>query len=381
MAYGALLGQQFKGLLPQFVLADSASIYTSFTATSSSGGIFNGTLNSQNLWTVDVDDFGSYTLTAITTTSTTVNLGQYTVNACKQYFIAGDSLNTVPWNIISMFSQEGTASNLWSVGDTKEIVLNGTVGRVNLDNYSTWVYIIGFNHNSTLEGTGITFGTFKTPNADSSAMIDIALIDGHYFDSDRNGRKLFNINHWHDASNVPNFGGWKGCCLRYDILGSTDVEPSGYGSSLTSSNVGYDATSNCTTSPVSNTLMAALPSDLRTVMKPMTIYTDNKGGGNNTASNVTASVDYLPLLAEFEIFGVRTVANSAEQNYQTQYEYYASGNSKIKYQYNAVITKSYWWQRSPGVAEFYEWCEVDSLGRSLEYHVAVSLGIAPIFRV
>ena len=77
--------------------------------------------------------------------------------------------------------------------------------------------------------------------------------------------------------------------------------------------------------------MAALPSDLRAVMKPMTIYTDNTGGGSNTASYVTASVDYLPLLAEFEIFGTRSYANSAEQNYQQQYQYYKNGNSKVKY--------------------------------------------------
>ena len=52
--------------------------------------------------------------------------------------------------------------------------------------------------------------------------------------------------------------------------------------------------------------MAALPADLRAVMKPITKYTDNIGGGTNDAGNVTASVDYLPLLAEKEIFGSRT---------------------------------------------------------------------------
>ena len=364
MAYGALLGQQFKGLLPQFVLADSASIYTSFTATSSSGGIFNGTLNSQNLWTVDVDDFGSYTLTAITSTGSTVNLGQYTVNACKQYFVAGDSLNTVPWNIISMFSQEGTASSLWSVGDTKEIVLNGTVGTVALDNYSTWVYIIGFNHNSAIEGTGITFGTFKTPNVDSSAMIDIALIDSNYSLTTTNGTKYFNLNH----SANTNSGGWKGCDLRYDVLGSTDVEND-------------NATTACPTSPVSDTLMAALPSDLRAVMKPMTIYTNNVGGSEDAASSVTSSIDYLPLLAEFEIFGTRTVANSYEQNYQTQYEYYASGNSKVKYKYNNITNGAIWTTRSPRYSSTTAFCMVTTLPEIVSYSGATDYSLAPIFRV
>lgn len=47
-----------------------------------------------------------------------------------------------------------------------------------------------------------------------------------------------------------------------------------------------DATATTATNPVANTLMAALPSDLRAVMQPMTIYTDNTGGGSGNASYV-----------------------------------------------------------------------------------------------
>ena len=44
----------------------------------------------------------------------------------------------------------------------KKIVLNGTVGTVQFNNFETYVYIIGIDHNKEIEGTGITFGCFKT---------------------------------------------------------------------------------------------------------------------------------------------------------------------------------------------------------------------------
>ena len=111
-----------------------------------------------------------------------------------------------------------------------------------------------------------------------------------------------------------NYGGWKGCDMRYDILGSTNVAPSEYNTSSTytyikTSRYGNDPTSTCTTNPIANTLMAALPNELRSIMKAITKYTDNKGNSSNTSANVTSSIDYLPLLAEFEIFGSRTFAN------------------------------------------------------------------------
>ena len=93
--------------------------------------------------------------------------------------------------------------------------------------------------------------------------------------------------------------------------------------------------------------MAALPSDLRAVMKPITKYTDNVAGGTNNASNISATIDYLPLLAEFEIFGKRTYANSYEKNYQAQYAYYANGNSKVKYKNSDATAAAAWWSRSP----------------------------------
>lgn len=127
--------------------------------------------------------------------------------------------------------------------------------------------------------------------------------------------------------------------------------------------------------------MAALPSALRAVMKPMTIYTDNTAGGSDTASYVTKSVDYLPLLAEFEIFGSRSYANSAEKNYQKQYDYYKAGNSKIKYRHNSTSSTAGWWERSPYYDISNVFCAVDTYGNATGYNAGYSIGLAPAFRV
>ena len=269
-------------------------------------------------------------------------------------------LNENDWSVIKSVADASQGANYWAVGDRKAVTVNGTVGTQAI-NGTYYVYILGFNHNSSREGTGITFGTFKTA---LSGGTDICLVDSHYNDYSTGGQKWFNMNH----SSNTNSGGWKGCDLRYDVLGSTNSNNN-------------DAGTTTATSPVSGTLMAALPSDLRAVMKPMTIYTDNTGGGSNTASYVTASVDYLPLLAEFEIFGTRSYANSAEQNYQQQYQYYKNGNSKVKYRHSSTSSTAYWWERSPYCCNSIPFCYVTANGNAGTGAARYSAGLAPAFRV
>ena len=262
-------------------------------------------------------------------------------------------LNENDWSVIKSVADASQGANYWAVGDRKAVTVNGTVGTQAI-NGTYYVYILGFNHNSSREGTGITFGTFKTA---LSGGTDICLVDSHYNDYSTGGQKWFNMNH----SSNTNSGGWKGCDLRYDVLGSTNSNNN-------------DAGTTTATSPVSGTLMAALPSDLRAVMKPMTIYTDNTGGGSNTASYVTASVDYLPLLAEFEIFGTRSYANSAEQNYQQQYQYYKNGNSKVKYRHSSTSSTALWWERSPYYNSSRYFCFVTTNGDATPTTQGIPLG-------
>ena len=297
-----------------------------------------------------------------------------TVAVTAQFMPTKKALNDQTWAEIRQVSDAGQGSSYWSVGDRKAVLVNGTVGTLAV-NQTLYVYILGFNHNSAKEGNGIQFGTFKTA---LSGGTDVCLVDGSYNSYKTDGSKIFNMNHWGNY----NYGGWKACDLRYDILGSTNKAPVNYGKARATSDTGYDAPTNTATSPVANTLMAALPADLRAVMKPITKYTDNKGNSSDVAANVTSSLDYLPLLAEQEIFGGnRTYSNQYEKNSQVQYAYYSAGNSKVKYRHSATGSTACWWERSPSYANHYTFCSVYTNGNATADRARVSYGLAPAFMV
>ena len=347
---------------------------SALTATFTIGGNHDGTISvvSNNTRVATVSRSGNTVTvshvnktTGVTTITVSCTAGtNYTAPSNKTVDVVAkfvsNVLNENDWSVISDVSASNEGSTYWAVGDRKAITINGTVGTKSI-NGTYYVYILGFNHNSSREGNGITFGGFKTA---LSGGTDICLTDDNYNSYSTGGQKWFNMNH----SSNTNSGGWKGCDLRYDVLGSTNVNNG-------------DATSTCATSPVSGTLMAALPSDLRAVMKPMNIYTDNTGGGSNTASYVTKSVDYLPLLAEYEIFGTRSYANSAEQNYQAQYQYYKNGNSKVKYRHSSTSSTANWWERSPYYNDSNYFCYVSTNGNASYDYAGNSYGLAPAFCV
>ena len=328
------------------------------TATSSNTGVATASVNGTTITISHVNKTtGSATITVSVAAGTNHTAPANKTIAVTAQFVS-TTLNDNDWATISDVAAAGTGANYWDVGDCKAITVSGTVGTQSISG-TYYVYILGFAHNGAT-GT-IDFGTFKTS---ANGGTDICLIDGNYGSNSTNGTKYFNMNH----SSNTNSGGWNGCDLRYDVLGSTNTNDS-------------NATTTTATSPVSGTLMAALPSDLRAVMKPMTIYTDNTGGSSNSASNVTTSIDYLPLLAEFEIFGSRTYANSSEQNYQAQYAYYSAGNSKVKYRHSATSSAARWWGRSPNSNYSIYFCIVYANGSANSNYARDSYGLAPAFRV
>lgn len=244
----------------------------------------------------------------------------------------------------------------WKVGDSKTITLNGTVGTLALDNYQCKVYILGFDHNAEKEGQGISFGMLEGADGKQLCLVD------QYYDTIPSEVMAFTMN-----ETDTNAGGWKAAKMRKTILGSTDVENG-------------DATPNTIANPATNTLMAALPADLRAVLKPITKYTDNVGNSEE-ASAISPSIDYLPLMAEFEVFGVQTNANPNEKTHQAQYEFYKSGNSKIKYKQNNVASAARWWLRSPNPNFSHIFCDVFTDGDVHKNPANVSVGVAPAFLV
>ena len=293
---------------------------------------------------------GSWTITATKgddSTSEAINATEY-----KDYTLTLDYVNPVldknEWKVIKKVADADKGANYWAVGDTKRITLNGKVGATTISNLKVDAFIIGFNHNSGKEGSNrIHFLLGKIGGK------FVGLVDSYYDPSGYTTTSgAFTMN-----TSDTNSGGWAKTQMRSTVLGAAS-DP---------------------TNPTANTLLAALPADLRAVMKSVTKYTDNTGGGSNSASAVTATTDYLWLLAEFEVFGSRTYANSSEPSSQAQYEYFKAGNSKIAYKHSAAETAAAWRLRSPYYYSGTTFCAVDSGGGAYIYGAYRSLALVPGF--
>ena len=279
-----------------------------------------------------------------------VKSGYFGVGGVARQFLSGVDpvLNNNDWATIRAVSDAGQGANYWSVGDTKTITINGEVGNFTFSNYTVDAFIIGFNHNSGKEGSNrIHFQIGKTTSG-----TDIAFCDSNY--PNTGSSQGFRMN----LSNT-NSGGWNGSYGRNTLLGNSGTP----------------------NSPPANSFMAALPADLRAVMKPVTKYTDNTGGRSNTSDTVTATTDYLFFLAEFEVQGARSYANQYEQNYQAQYDYYKAGNSKVKYRHDDTGTAVYHWCRSAYYAGSNRFCSVYTGGSAGGDYAYSSSGLAPGFCV
>ena len=255
-------------------------------------------------------------------------------------------LNDNSWATIREVSSAGLGANYWAVGDMKEIKINGKVGNTTFSNLAVNAFILGFNHNSAREGGNKIH--FQIGKIGSAA---VALCDSKY-NTNISGTGYFSWN----TSNT-NSGGWNACYKRKTLYGN-DGTP---------------------TSPLANSLMAALPSDLRAVMQPVTKYTDNTGNSSNSSGNVTTTTDYLFDLSEFEVFGTRSYANQYEQNYQLQYDYYKAGNTKIANNHTAVTTAVWWGLRSPIYYNDYTFVIVWTDGIYDYYTASISGGLRPGF--
>ena len=256
------------------------------------------------------------------------------------------TLNSNSWATIKAVSDAGKGDNYWDVGDTKTITINGTVQGFTFSNLSIAVFILGFNHNSSREGSNrIHFQIGKIANK------LVGLCDSNYGNCVSSG---FCMN-----TEQTNRGGWSDSHMRKTVLGNSGAPSS---------------------SPA-NSLLAALPADLRAAMKSVSKYSNNTGGGYDTASYVRATTDWLFLLAEFEYHGSQRYANSAEQNYQKQYDYYKAGNRKVHYRHDSTGTAVAAWTRSANVGNGGSFCLVNEDGTTAGINADYSWALAPGFVV
>lgn len=238
---------------------------------------------------------------------------------------------------IQAVAQAGQATNYWAVGDTIGITLNGTVGILTFSNETYYAFIIGFDHNSSIEGSNtIHFQFGKT-----SAGVDIDFVDSDVADSGSSAGFRMNTSR-------TSTGGWKSSYMRNTICPA---------------------------------FLAVMPTAWQNIIAACTKYSDNTGGGSNTASDVTATSDKIWLLSEYEVHGACSAANSAEQNSQKQYDYYANGKSKVKYKHNSTKNSCQWWLRSVRGDGTRNFCVVSAFGEAGNNGAYYSLGFAPCFMV
>ena len=259
----------------------------------------------------------------------------------------GKALDNYTWDEISQISSANLGESYFSVGDRKQITLNGTIGQLTLSNYSTYAFIIGFNHNSGREGSGrIHFQLAKTA---LSGGTDVCLTDRQYLNSGSSA--AFRMN-----TSDTNSGGWEDSYMRNSICGTSKTSTSGR-------------------------IMGAIPAELRNALKSVTKYTDNTGNASTSSSAVTATTDYIFLLSEYEVFGSCSIVNSNEASRQQQYAYYSAGNSKVKYRHTSTSSAAFWWLRSARRSNSNTFAIVDDYGDVNSNYANRSLGVAPGFCV
>lgn len=259
------------------------------------------------------------------------------------------TLNDCPWELISELSASGEIKNYFNVGDTKTIKINGKVGNTMFNNVEIDAFIVGFDHNVDLESPGQHRTHFQIGkiNGDLCGLVD------NYYNTSISTAGFFNMN-----ISDTNEGGWLATQMRSNILG-------GNGTPM---------------NPTANTLMSALPSDLRSIMKSVTKYTDNVGGVTNKESSVTSTTEYLTFPSEFEHFGQEKYANSYEKNKQKMYDYYIMFGDRMYNRYNDSKISCAPWLRSicRSTSSF---CMVNVSGEKSNSIASNSIAISPLFFV
>lgn len=305
------------------------------TASSSNSSIATVNVNGTTV-TVTAKAKGSATITINVAAGTNHTAPASKTCAVTVGLIPSSTLNNNTPEVIQAAAKAGVASNYWSVGDKVGIALNGTVGALAL-NGTYYAFILGFNHNSSVEGNNsIHFQFGKT-----SSGTNIAFVDNNYSSMDSSAG--FRMN-----TTSTNSGGWNGSYMRGTICPA---------------------------------FLSAMPTAWQSVIVACTKYSDNTGGGSDTASYVTSTSDKIWLLSEFEVQGNRVYANSAEQNYQKQYDYYKNGNSRVKYKHSATTSACYWWLRSVPVGHAGIFCFITASGDANGNYAYTSFGFAPSFKV
>ena len=206
-------------------------------------------------------------------------------------------LNRTSWSDIRTVIRQGVARHYWNIGESKTITLNGRVAWYEFNHFPIRVFILGFDHGRARETgnySNVHFGIGMSLNHTFAA-----LCDDNYDESGAGDGFRMNLT-------ATNAGGWESSYMRQHVLGG-DRDPG---------------------APKENTLLAALPADLRDVMRKTTKYTDNVGGINNSLQSVTKTEDSLFLPGSYELATRTKSQTNFEAAYQEPYAFFQNGPGK-----------------------------------------------------
>lgn len=265
---------------------------------------------------------------------------------CNEKYMNGNikvSLEEVPdpvfdnnsWNAIKKAVNSGTASSLWKVGDRKAVTLNGTVGEKSFNNTTTYCYILGFDHNKSVESSGahalhIGFGASAL-----SGGAYVAYIDSSY--GNNPPTSCFKM-----GASKTNSGGWNSCEMKSTICPA---------------------------------FKNALPAELKNNIRAVTKWQNDSGSSTGQSSS-----NEIWLLSEMEIFGSAQYSNYTAN--QLQYDFYKgvtgwSAAPKIKYNDTATSQAVLWWERSADLSRSTYFCIVSANGDANFEYGLESFGFAP----
>ncbi len=334
---------------PSNVTLDSSNLSKTVTISSNSDGTISAVSSdtseavctvsiSGSTITVEAVDNGTATITVSQTDGTDYAAPDPITVTVTVSLVSPDLDENGP-SVIQEAIDAGKASSLWSEGDKVGIVLNGTVGKQTFSNQTFYASILGFDHNKATETGGKSSVHFIFGK--NASGTDIAFCDFDGTNWSQGSDAAFRMN----LSNT-NASGWEESYMRKTICSQ---------------------------------FLAAMPSEWQNIIGNVTKYSDNTGGGSDTASYVTATTDKIWLLSEREVQGARTYANSAEKNSQQQYAYYANGNSKIRKNHRDGTTAVHWWLRSVHAPDTAHFCCVGTGGYVSANFASHSFGFAPGF--
>lgn len=305
--------------------------HTGATVTVSKDGTTYTTPEESGTWTFEVPEVGTYTASATYNNSTTTKTVVVDDTEVELYYVSYTLSENSP-AIIQKVAQEGIGDTYWDIGDVTEeiafqsvwVYASGLANGHGLDmtGLTCRAFIIGFNHNSSIEGTGIHFQIGKTANG-----TDICY-------NATNGSFCMN-------SSSTNVGSWDESLMRNQIC------PSFYN---------------------------ALPAQWQAVIAPCTKVT---GAGNTDDYNSYTTEDYIWLLSRYEVAGT---GNSVSGK-QAQYQYYSNGNSKVKYKHDDTTTANTWWLRSPFSSSSNQFDDINAYGNVSYGQSSNNYGFAPCFMV